>query len=451
MVSGSDYFGNMFGTTEMRAVFSDEGRFKSWLATEAALAKVQGRLGLIPNDAAERIQASARIENINADVMREEYLRVGFPILPLVHQLAAACDEESARWVHWGATTQDIIDTGLVLQMRQSFDLLEADLRAAMDALADLVLAHRDTVMPGRTFQQQAAPITFGFKAAIWLDELQRHSQRLSEVRQRVLVCSYGGAVGNLSTLGENGSEVAAALAEELDLVEPPITWHTARDGWAEAVFWLALVGATLGKIGTEVSTLMRTEVAEVREPYQLGRGASSTMPQKRNPIVCPILISAATRLRDAVPSQLTAMIQEHERSVAGQPTEWLVIPEAFVLASGALRHARELLSGLEVDAARMRANLDLGNGLLMAESVMMGLAPRVGRGRAHSLVSAAANRAIEQVSPLRNQLIQDKELMQWLSESELDELLEPANYLGSTETMIEAVLANYQAMRDKP
>lgn len=449
MILSSDYFGDMFGTAEMRAVFSDQGRFESWLATEAALAKVQGTLGLIPNAAAERIQAVARVENINVDAMREEYYRVGFPILPLVHQLAEACDEDSARWVHWGATTQDIIDTGLVLQMRQGFDLLENDLWAAMDALADLVRAHRYTVMPGRTFQQQAAPITFGFKAAIWLDELQRHSQRLAEVRQRALVCSYGGAVGNLSTLGENGSKVAVALARELSLVEPPITWHTARDGWTEAVFWLALVGATLGKIGTEIATLMRTEVAEVREPYQLGRGSSSTMPQKRNPIACPILISAATRLRDSVPSQLSAMIQEHERSVAGQPTEWLVIPEAFVLASGALRQAQELLSRLEVDADRMRANLDLGNGLLMAESVMMGIASKIGRGRAHKLVSQAANRAIEQETTLRDQLIRDMDLMQWLSEPELDQLLEPGNYLGSTQTMIEAVLSNYQKMRE--
>ena len=450
MILNSYYFQEMFSTCEMRAVFSDESRFCSWLKTEAALAKVQAALGLIPGVAAEGIQKAAQIEHIDVEAMREEYRRVGFPILPLVHQLAEACDSKSARWVHWGATTQDIIDTGLVLQMRQGFDLLAVDLHAAMHALAVLVSAHRDTVMPGRTFQQQAAPITFGFKAAIWLDELQRHHQRLAEVRRRALVCSYGGAVGNLSTLGAAGSKVASALAKELDLAEAPITWHTARDGWAEAVFWLALVGSTLAKIGTEVATLMRSEVAEVREPYQPGRGASSTMPQKRNPIACPILIAAATRLRDAVPSQLTAMIQEHERSIAGQPTEWLVLPDAFVLASGAFRRARDLLSGLEIDVARMRVNLEHGNGLLMAESVMMGLAPKLGRGRAHSLVTAAANLAIERGTTLRDQLTRDAEVMNWLSASELDQLLEPANYLGSTQTMIDAVLANHQTLRNQ-
>jgi 3-carboxy-cis,cis-muconate cycloisomerase len=447
----SNYFEDMFGAAKMRAVFSDSNRFTSWLHVEVALAQVQASLHIIPKSAADKIVSAAKVEKLNVQAMREEYLRVGFPILPLVHQLAAACDEESARWVHWGATTQDIIDTGLVLQMRQGFDLLEADLLAAMEALAALVRAHRDTVMPGRTFQQQAAPITFGFKAAIWLDELHRHHHRLAEVRRRALVCSYGGAVGNLSTLGADGARVVAELAKELNLVEPPITWHTARDGWAEAIFWLALVGATLGKIGTEVATLMRSEVAEVREPYKPGRGASSTMPQKRNPISCPILIAAATRLRDAVPTQLSAMIQEHERSVAGQPTEWLVIPEAFVLASGALRHARDLLSGLEVDSERMRANLNLGNGLLMSESLMMGLAPKIGRGQAHSLVAAAANRAIDQATTLREQLIHDDAVMQWLTEADLDQLLNPANYLGSTQTMIDAVLANYEAIQPRP
>lgn len=450
MTLQSDYFSGMFGTSDMQDVFADTGRFKSWLETEAAIAKVQGALGLIPQTASDRIQAAAKLENIDTDAMHEEYSRVGFPILPLVHQLAAACDDETARWVHWGATTQDIIDTGLVLQMRRGLKLLEEDLVAVIDALATLVREHRDTVMPGRTFQQQAAPITFGYKVAVWLDELLRHQQRLAEVRQRALVCSYGGAVGNLATLGGEGDKVVTALARELDLVEPSITWHTARDGWAEAVFWLALVGASLGKIATEVATLMRSEVAEVREPYQPGRGASSTMPQKRNPIACPILIAIATRLRDSVPSQLNAMIQEHERSVAGQPMEWLVIPEAFVLASGALRHARELLSGLEVDAVRMRKNLELGDGLLMAESVMMGLAPKIGRGCAHELVSAAANRAIEQATSMREQLVADGQVMQWLSESELDKLLEPASYLGSTQTMIDAVLNNYRLMKGK-
>lgn len=450
MILDSNYFADMFGTQVMREAFSDAARIESWLATEAAIARVQGRMGIIPAEASEHIQAAARLEHVDVAAMREDYLRVGFPILPLVRQLAAACDEESKRWVHWGATTQDIIDTGLVLQMRAGLDLLEADLRGIMEALAALVKEHRTTVMAGRTFRQQAAPITFGFKAAVWLDELIRHRQRLDELRPRALMCSYGGAVGNLSTLGSQGAAVLSELSRDLELEEPAISWHTARDGWSDVIYWLSLVAATLAKIATEVSTLMGTEMGEVREPFQKGRGASSTMPQKRNPIACPIIIANATKLRDTIATQLSAMNQDHERSVAGQPTEWLIIPEAFVLASGVLSHSREMLTGLEIDQNRMRENLDIDDGLLMSESVMMGLATSIGRGRAHSLVSAAAGRAIEQGTSLRTELLADSAIMDRVSMDQLDALLDPANYLGSTATMIDKVLTHYENSRDK-
>ena len=446
----SKYFRDMFVTAEMLEVFSEKSQFSSWLETEAAIAKVQGMLGMIPENASAGIQKAAKLENLNMDLMREEYLRVGFPILPLVQQLTAACDEESARWVHWGATTQDIIDTGLILQIRRGLNLLEAELLAVMAAVASLADEHRNTVMTGRTFKQQAVPITFGFKAAIWLDELQRHFQRLQQVKSRALVCSYGGAVGNLSALGDDGYKVVAVLAQELDLVEPPITWHTSRDGLAEIIYWLASLGSTLGKIGNEVAALMSSEIAEVREPYQPGRGASSTMPQKRNPIVCPIIIAASIRLRDVVPSQLTAMVQDHERAVAGQPIEWLVIPEAFILASGVLYHAKEMLEGLEVDAERMRKNLALDKDFLMSESVMMRLAPKIGRGQAHKLVSESSNRAIEQGTSMREQLVNDERVMKWISESVLNDLLQPSNYLGSTKIMINKVINNYHKIMNK-
>ena len=285
----SEYFGSTFSGTQVRKIFSDEGRFSSWLETEAALARVQARLGLIPAKAAKAIDKAAKIENLDIKKMQEEYQKVGFPILPLVHELARFCDPESARWVHWGATTQDIIDTGLALQMKKAFLIIEEQLGCVISIVARLSKEHELTVMAGRTFQQQAAPITFGFKTAVWLDELLRHRERLSEIRKRVLVCQFGGAVGTLSTLGGRGLDVLGELSIELDLEEPSISWHTARDGWAEAIFWIAMVGTTLAKIANEVATLMRTEVDEVREPYEVGKGASSTMPQKRNPVSCPI------------------------------------------------------------------------------------------------------------------------------------------------------------------
>ncbi len=437
----SEYFQSIFGTAPMRAVFSDRRRIDSWLDSESALANAQARVGLIPTEAAFRIMSAARLESADLAAMKAEYDRVGFPVLPLVHQLAKACDPESARWIHWGATTQDIIDTGLALQMKQGLELLEKQLADVIQDLVGLTRTHRNTVMPGRTFQQQAAPITFGFKTAIWLDELLRHRERLGQVRQRALVVQFGGAVGTLATLGDQGTAVVRELAKELGLGVPPISWHTARDGWADVVFWLALVATTLGKIASEIAMLMRTEVNEVREPYQPGRGGSSTMPQKRNPIACPPMIAIAHRVRDLVPSQLTAMIQEHERAVATQPLEWLVIPEAFILTSGSLKHAHSSLADLEVDADRMKQNLNLDGGLLMAESVMMGLAPKIGRGQAHEIVSAAANRAIDEKCSLRTALLDDAKIMELVSVEEIDRLLDPGNYLGSAQAMIDAVL----------
>lgn len=441
----SFYFCDLYSSFAMREVFSDQSRITAWLDVESALAVAQARVGVIPEESAQRIAAAAKFENLDLGAMKAEYDRVGFPISPLVKQLAKACDPESAKWIHWGATTQDIIDTGLVLQMRNGMELIEAEIQAIVEALVLLVRDHRSTAMAGRTFQQHAAPITFGYKAAVWLDELLRHQERLPGMKQRALMGQFGGAVGTLATLGNKGFEVRRELMKELKLPEPAISWHTARDGWAELIHWLGMVGATLGKIATEIATLMRSEVGELREPYQTGRGSSSTMPQKRNPIAAPPIIAIANRLRECVGTQLTAMIQEHERSVAGQPLEWLVIPEAFGLLSGALKHSRQTLEGLDVDVEQMRRNLDSSGGFLMAESVMMGLAPHTGRNEAHHMVSAASARALEQGQTLTEAVLADEAIMAHLSEVEVNELFEPASYLGCVEEMIDAVLARLE------
>jgi len=437
----SVYFGSAFGNPVVYKIFSDEGRFGAWLEVEAALARAQSRLELIPKAASDNINEAAKVQNLDIVAMTEEYQKVGFPILPLVHQLANACDKESARWVHWGATTQDIVDTGMVLQMKTAFGILAGQLDEVIAAVAKLAEDHRTTVMAGRTFQQQAAPVTFGFKAAVWLDELLRHRERLTDIKRRALVCQFGGAVGTLATLGDLGLDVVAELSKELGLEEPPISWHTARDGWAEAVFWLAMVGGTLAKIANEVATLMRSEVDEVREPYIPGKGGSSTMPQKRNPVACPIIMAIGNRLREHVGSQLTAMVQEHERAVAAMPLEWMVIPEAFVLLSGSLQHSITMLGGLTVDRVRMLENLHMGGGLLMAEAVMMGLAPIIGRNDAHELVYSSAGKAWDQGITLRDALLADDRIRKHLSVEDVDRLINPANYTGSTEEMITRVL----------
>lgn len=438
----SIYYQDMFTTAEMRQVFSDEQRIEAWLETEVALAKAEEKIGVIPAGAAGQIEKAAKLENLNLEAMKAEFDRVGFPILPFVHQLVKACPPEAARWVHYGSTTQDILDTGMTLQIRSGLSLVENELNGIIDALATLAREHRDTVMSGRTFQQLAAPITFGYKAAVWLDEMGRHRERLAEMKKRVLVGQCAGAVGTFATLGDKGLAVQREMMKELQLAAPTISWHTARDGWAELVGNLAMLAATLGKIATEIAILMRSEVGEVSEPFEKGRGASTTLPQKRNPIACQPIIAIAHKMRELAGSQLAAMIQEHERAVGPMHLEWMVIPEAFVLTSGSLRHARFILENLLVAPQKMRENLDLGGGLLMSEAVMMGLAPKIGRNKAHDLVYAAAGRAMDSGATLREALLSDAEIMQHLSEDEIDFLIDPANYTGSAGAMVDAVLS---------
>ncbi|MFV0490745.1 MAG: adenylosuccinate lyase family protein [Pseudorhodobacter sp.] len=442
----SPYYRDQFSTAVMRNLFTDEARFASWLEFEAALARAEAKTGVIPEAAARGIAAAAKVENLDPVAMQQHFEKCGFAIQPLVKALGKACDAEAARYVHWGATTQDILDTGLVLQMRDALVLIEDELDRTIVALMRLARDHRDTPMAGRTFQQQAAPITFGWKAAVWLDEFLRHRARLPDIRARLLQVQFGGAVGVLAPLGDKGLEVRAALAAELDLKEPDITWHTARDNWAELVFWLAMLGGALGRVATEIATLMRSEVDEVREPYVPGRGTSSAMPQKRNPIACPQIIAIAVRLRSLVGQEMTASIQEHERGIAAMPVEWMVIPEAFLLASGLFLHARPMLEGLDVDVARMRVNLEGGGGLIMSESVMSGLARIIGRPAAHSAVTAAAARAIDGGTDLRSELEADPEVSAQLDPAALDALLEPGNYTGTAAAMVDKVLARATA-----
>ncbi|TVQ14554.1 MAG: adenylosuccinate lyase family protein [Bacteroidetes bacterium] len=437
------YFNDMFGDASMREVFSDENRFVKWLETEVALAVAQEQMGIIPKGTAAKIKAVATLENLVQAEMKADFDKVGFPILPFVHQLTKACDVETARWVHYGATTQDILDTGTVLQMRDGLKMVEESLDAIIQALAELSNAHRDTPMAGRTFQQLAAPITFGYKTAIWLDEMLRHRERIQQLKSRLLVGQCSGAVGTFATLGDKGLEVQKRMMKELGLGVPDISWHVARDTWAELVSDFAMIAATLGKIANEIAILMRSEIGELSEPFETGRGASTTLPQKRNPISCEPIIANAHKMRELVGSQLTSMIQEHERGALGQMhLEWMVIPEAFILLSGALKHTRFILENLVVDAERMGENLNLNGGLIMAEAVMMGIAPKVGKKQAHDLVYGAAGMAYDKGISLKEALLATPEIYSMLSEKEIDSLLDPVNYTGMSGEMVDAVLA---------
>jgi 3-carboxy-cis,cis-muconate cycloisomerase len=437
----SAIFRDIFSTADMRRVFSDEARTGYYLEIEAALARAQARLGIIPEQAAKEIVRQCRIENIDLVRLKQQTERIGYPILGVVQQIVSLCADGLGEWCHWGATTQDITDTAAILQIRAALELIEKDMEAVAAALADLSLRYRDTPMAGRSNLQQAVPLTFGFKTAALLAAMQRHRERLRELRPRVLVGEFGGAVGTLASLGADGLKVQAELMKELGLGVPEIAWHTVRDRIGEVGCFLGLLTGTLGKISMDVKLLMQTEVAEVYEPFHEGRGSSSTMPQKRNPVSSLYIHSTVALVRQHVAALLEAAVADHERSTGPWEIEWIALPEIFLLASGALAQTRLLVQGLEVDAERMRANLDLTKGTIVSEAVMMGLGPHLGRQRAHDLVYDICRKVAATGTPLVELLAKDAEISRHLTRAQLDKMCDPARYLGLAGEMVDQVL----------
>jgi len=326
----SAIFRDIFTTPAMREVFSDERRTAYYLEIEVALARAQSRLGIIPEKAAHEIERQCRIENIDLARLKQQTERIGYPILGVVQQIIGLCADGLGEWCHWGATTQDITDTAAIMQIRAALELVEKDMEAIAAALADLSRRYRDTPMAGRSNLQQAVPLTFGFKTAALLGAMQRHRERLAQLRPRVLVGEFGGAVGTLASLGADGLKVQAAMMEELGLGQPDIAWHTVRDRIGEVACFLGLLTGTLGKISMDVKLLMQTEVAEVYEPFHEARGSSSTMPQKRNPISCLYIHSTVALVRQHVAALLEAAVTDHERSTGPWEIEWTRCPRSF-------------------------------------------------------------------------------------------------------------------------
>ncbi len=438
----SAVFGVLYGTDAMRAAMGEHAFLQRMLDVEAALARAQSRLGIVPPEAAAAITAAADATRLDLPALAAATRNTGYPVVGLVKQLTALAGPDAGKWTHWGATTQDIMDTALVLQMRQGLALVRAELIALNTALAALARTHRDTLMAGRTHLQHALPTTFGCKVAVWLSPLLSMVERLDQMRPRVERLQFGGAAGTLASLGERGLLVTEELARELGLAVPDAPWHVARDGIGEAVNLLGLICGSLSKMATDIILLMQTEVAEVNEPHVPGRGGSSTMPQKRNPISCEYIIAQSRGVHALVPQVLAAMAQDQERGTGPWQAEALAVGQAFNLTHGALAQARFLAEGLQVDPARMRRNLDSTCGLIAAEQVMMGLAPVLGRGEAHHVVNHACDRALADGIPLAEALMQEPEVTSRVTRAQVLALCEPANYLGSAGLFVDRVLA---------
>jgi 3-carboxy-cis,cis-muconate cycloisomerase len=444
-LTSSDLFGTLFLPDRVRDAVADEAWLAAMLEFEAALATAEARVGVIPEEAAAAIAAACHAERFEADTLGREARAAGNPAVPLVRALTDAVEGDAARFVHWGATSQDVMDTAAMLVARRARAVIAEELDRVAAACARLADEHRDSAMPGRTVLQQALPTTFGLKAAGWLCAVDDARRRLAALS---LAVELGGAAGTLASLAPDGIGVLIRMAEELGLEEPVVPWHTARARVAELGAALALAAGALEKIARDVTLLAQTEVAEVAEPAGGGRGGSSTLPHKRNPAGSVLAIACAGRVRGEASILLAAMAQEHERAAGGWQAEWEALSGALAYTGGAAAAIGEVLEGLEVRPERMRENLDMTGGLLLAESVSLALGRRIGRSQAHRLVEAASRRAVETGRPLREKLLEDEAIRAELSEEEIDRALAVDGYAGAAGEFVERALGRYREGR---
>jgi 3-carboxy-cis,cis-muconate cycloisomerase len=438
-------FDKLFRYAAIDLIFSDREYLQALLDFEAALARAEAKAGVIPAGDAQIIAAACRADQFNIEELTSQAALSGNVAIPLVKKLTeliARENKDAARFVHWGATSQDAMDTGVVLQLRRALEVLDQDLARMSTTLAGLADKHRATPIAARTWMQQALPTTFGFIVAGWLDAILRHRARLSELRARNLALQFGGAVGTLAALSGRGPAVAKALAEELQLPLPAIPWHTHSDRIVEIAAALGLCVGTLGKIARDISLHAQTEIAELAEPAGEGRGGSSSMPQKRNPVTCATVLAAAQRVPGLVSTMLSSMVQEQERGLGGWQAEWETLPEIVSLSGGALHQLSEMLPDLHVDAQRMLKNLDATHGLIFAEAVTMALGDRLGKMPAHMLLELACKRARLENRHLKDVIREEPGLQVYLTPADIERLFDVRNYLGSAEEFVRRVLA---------
>lgn len=444
----------LFRSAELDRIFSPDELVQSMLHFEAALARAEAAVGVIPESGAKAIVARCHPDSINVTALTADAALAGNLAIPLVKQLTAAValdNKDAARHVHWGATSQDVIDTAMVLQLRRAFALMDHDLARLTSTLAALADAHRKTILVARTWMQHALPTTFGFVVAGWLDAILRHRRRVAELRPRLFALQFGGAAGTLAALGSRGSDVAKALAVELQLHLPALPWHTQRDRFAEAASALAVLTGSLAKIARDIALHSQTEIAELSEPHAEGRGGSSTLPHKRNPVTCAVVLAAARRVPPLAATMFAAMDQEDQRGLGGWHAEWETLPDLVCLAGGALHHLTEMLPGLQVDTARMTANLDLTRGLIFAEAVSMALGDRMGKMPAHMLVEAAANKARGSQRHLKEILLEETGWHGHLTSADFESLFDARNYLGRADEFVSRVLAEAREFSAPP
>ncbi|MEJ2165424.1 MAG: 3-carboxy-cis,cis-muconate cycloisomerase [Desulfobacterales bacterium] len=445
----SKIFGPLFTDPEVAALFDDDAFLRAMLDVEGALARVEARLGVIPSPAGERISKIAESIAVDPQQIGQAMLRDGVPVLALVKALRKAVGQEAAPYVHWGATTQDIVDTATVLQIRFALQIIENRFATLIEDLAELVERHRATVMAGRTHGQQALPVSFGLKAAGWLAPLLRHRNRLVGRRSGLLQLQFGGAAGTLAALGGSGLAVMKGLAQELDLNLPLMPWHNQRDSIAEFAGWLSMLTGSLAKMAQDIILLAQNEVGEVAESGEPDRGGSSSMPQKHNPIVSELVIAAARTNASLLPAMHHAMIQEHERATHGWQVEWLTFSQMILLTGGALKNALYLAENLQVNEDAMRRNIACANDLVLAEAAVQALAEEIPRPEAQALVKQACGVAAAEGRSLIDVVRQKLGETSPQNKIDWENLARPENYLGQASYFIDRVLEHVKQHKD--
>lgn len=441
----SDLLGPLFSSADMRAIYSDTATLGAMLAFEAALARAESQCGIVPSAAAEAIARACDPTLYDMAALGHEARRAGNLAIPLVKALTrevSQADAEAARYVHWGSTSQDVIDTGAMLQLRDALDLMISLIDRAAADFAQLAERHRNTIGAGRTLLQHALPIPFGLRFANYAAALARSSQRLRTLREHNLALQFGGAAGTLASLKDNGFEIGQALSRSLGLPLPDAPWHTQRDRLVEIAAAIGIMTGTCGKIGRDIQLLMQTDVGEASERAEAGRGGSSALPHKRNPVSSTIAVAAATMAPHLVATMMSAQMQELERGPGSWHSEWPTLRALALAASGALDSIVDLAAGLEVDPQRMQDNLDTSHGLVMAESVSLALAAKIGKSDAHHVVEAASRICVAQKRPLIDVLAEDQRVMRHLSREELEAAFDPANYQGAAQAFIDRQIA---------
>ena len=442
-VIDSRIFGSLFSTDEMRNVFSDRTWVEKFLAMEAALAKAQGELGVIPKEKADIINEYAKAELLDLDLIGE-YFKSSITIVPVLKAFKKILPGDAGEYVHWGATSHDAVDTGMVLLERDAYEIILRDMKACLKSTLTLAKKYRSTPMPGRTHLVHAIPITFGYKAAVWADELGRDIERLEGMYDRVFVGEMAGAVGTLASQPEKGLETQKRMCEILGLNVPTIAWHVARDSQAEFMSVLALCAGTLGRINHEIFSLQHTEILELEEPFFMGKVGSSTMPHKRNPAVLENVLALLRNVRGLTPTIVESMICENERDWGCFISEWSNISSACLYMAAALEKSKNILENLIVYEKHMERNLFAQKGLMMSECVMMHLATKLGRMTSHDIVYKACMEAYEKEIPLKDVLMQTKAVTDAFNEQEIDYMLDPHNYVGLAPVFVDRVLEKY-------